>query len=111
MSKDQIQKWFRTISAPAFRNDAIEPTTVNDHKGRGRYVIGRNRDHWLDPEINKDISKVNEHFNDPLTYARAYKDVGTEKYRDIELDKRANPKHIGDILERERKEEIGEIPF
>ena len=109
VSKDQIQKWFRTISAPAFRNDAIEPTTVQGHKGRGRYVIGRNRDKWLDPEINKDISKVNEHFNDPLTYARAYK--GPEEYRDIEYDKRANPKHVGDILERERQQETGEIPF
>ena len=107
--QNQIQKWFRAVNAPSFRNDAIEPTTVHGHKGRGRYVIGRNRDKWLDPEINKDISKVNEHFNDPLTYARAYK--GPEEYRDIEYDKRANPKHVGDLLERERQLEEGEIPF
>ena len=54
-------------------------------------------------EHNKDISKVNEHFNDPLTYARAYKD--TDKLRDIEYDNRAKPKHIGDLLVED------EIPF
>jgi hypothetical protein len=121
-SKDQIEKFLKAINCGQYRtrividkkgrekkvSDAIEPRTLHNHKPRGNY--------WVDPEWieyfkkhNRDISKVNEHFDDPLTYARAYKDK--DKLRQIELDGRANPKHIGDLLERERQFQEGEIPF
>jgi hypothetical protein len=113
---DQIEKFVKAINCAQYRtritivkgkekkvSDAIEPTTINNHKPRGNY--------WVDPEWieyfqkhRSDISKVNEHFNDPLTYARAYKD--TDKLRDIQFDQRAKPKHIGDLLLQEE-----EIPF
>ena len=114
-TKDQIHKFLRAINCGQYRtrvamvrgkekiiSDAIEPTTLHNHKPRGHYLyVPEWAEYFL--EHNKDISKVNEHFNDPLTYARAYKD--TDKLRDIQYDNRAKPKHIGDLLVED------EIPF
>jgi hypothetical protein len=116
-SKDQIKKFLRAINCGRYRtrtvivggkektiSDAIEPTTINNHKHRGQY--------WVDPEWieyfkkhKADISKVNEHFNDPLTYARAYKELDKNQRPDS-YDERGKPKHIGDVLIQQE-----EIPF
>lgn len=116
-TKDQIKKFLRAINCGQYRtrtalingkekkiSDAIEPTTKHNHKPRGQY--------WIDPEWidyfkkhKADISKVNEHFNDPLTYARAYKEFDKNQ-RPETYDERGKPKHIGDVLGQQE-----EIPF
>ena len=107
-TKDRIKKFLRAINSVHYRqrtvekngklveiSDAIRPTTTNNHKGVGNY--------WIDPdhvsywkEHDRDISKVNEHFNDPLTYKRAYKCY--ENFHYSTITQYGNQKDIGDKI-------------
>ena len=102
-TKDQIKKFLRSINAVSFRETAIEPKTDKNHKPRGHYWIIRNQNDWL--EKNRDISIVNKHFNDPLTYQRAHRD-STANYKE---DTNSTGLHIGDLLEQEKQSE--NLPF
>ena len=102
-TKDQIKKFLRSINAVSFRQDAIEPKTDRNHKTRGCYWIIRNHKYWL--ENNRDISIVNNHFNDPLTYERAYKDHANFHTNESEINT------IGDILADQDAYKAGHVPF
>ena len=104
-SKKQIQKWILSINGVPIRErqvekngeiklitDAIEPTTDKNFKPRAHYYNWRNQEKWRPILKLRDIKPLNEHWNDPLIYARAYKE------KDKAHNSNTTGNEIGDYL-------------
>lgn len=117
-SKKQIQKWILSINGVPIRerqiekngeikiiSDAIEPKTDKNHKRRAHYYNWRNQEKWRPILKRREIKPINDHFNDPLIYARAHKEK-TESHN-------SNPhgNEIGDYLLHMEEIADGDFPY
>jgi hypothetical protein len=78
-------------------SQAVEPKTPQNHKPRGHYHTTLE----IHQKHSHDIKWLNEHFSDPLVYARAHNEK-VKQHHPGRLNERGEETHIGDLLETDR---------